>query len=96
MALVDIGAGTTGLAVFEEGDVLHTAILPIGSEHITSDIAIGLRISIDLAERVKLEYGSAISKDINKRDEVNIGELSGGENNFVSKKYISSGIEIFP
>jgi len=73
--------------------VLHTAILPIGSEHITSDIAIGLRISIDLAERVKLEYGSAISKDINKRDEVNIGELSGGENNFVSKKYISEIIE---
>lgn len=91
--VINIGGSTTSLAVFEEGDVLHTAILPIGSEHITSDIAIGLRVSIDTAEKVKLEYGTALSKDINKRDEVNIGELSGSDNNFVSRKYIAEIIE---
>lgn len=91
--VINIGSSTTSLAVFEEGDVLHTAILPIGSEHITSDIAIGLRISIDLAERVKLEYGNALPKDIPKRDEVNIGELGGSDNYFVSKKYISEIVE---
>jgi len=77
------------LAVFEEGDVLHTAVLPIGSDHITSDIAIGLRISIDLAEKIKLEYGQATTAGTGKRDEVDIGELAGGESNFVSKKYIT-------
>lgn len=91
--VINIGSSTTSMAVYEEGDVLHTSILPIGSEHITSDIAIGLRISIDLAEKVKLEYGDAISKEINKREEVNIGELGGGDNYFVSKKYISEIIE---
>jgi len=56
--LLDIGAGTTGLSVFEEGDLIHLTILPIGSSHITNDIAIGLRCDIDLAERIKLEFGN--------------------------------------
>jgi len=55
VAVVDFGGSTTSLAVFEEGEIVHTAILPIGSEHITNDIAIGLRTSIDVAERIKIE-----------------------------------------
>ena len=50
VAVVNIGGSTTSVAVFEQGDLLHTAILPLGSEHITSDIAIGLRTSIEAAE----------------------------------------------
>lgn len=87
--VINIGGSTTSLAVFEEGDILHTAVLPVGSDHITSDIAIGLRISIDLAEKIKLEYGSASSVDVNKRDEINIGEMEGKESSLVSKKYIA-------
>ncbi|MDI6591709.1 MAG: cell division protein FtsA [Patescibacteria group bacterium] len=60
VALLDIGAGTTSLAVFEEGDLLHMAILPIGSSHITNDIAIFLKSDIDIAERIKLEFGSCL------------------------------------
>ena len=89
VVVVNIGGSTTSLSVFEEGDILHTAVLPIGSDHITSDIAIGLRISIDLAESIKLEYGSALSAPINKRDEIDIGELAGEESTLVSRKYIS-------
>lgn len=91
--VINIGGSTTSLAVFEEGDVLHTAILPIGSDHITSDIAIGLRVNIDLAEKIKLEYGSALSKNISKRDEIDLGELSGSDSVFISRKYISEIIE---
>lgn len=89
VVVVNIGGSTTSLSVFEEGDILHTAVLPIGSDHITSDIAIGLRISIDLAEKIKLEYGSALSANINKRDEIDIGELEGEETTLVSRKYIA-------
>lgn len=92
VVLVNIGGSTTTLVVFEEGDILHTAVLPIGSDHITADIAIGLRTSIDVAEKVKLEYGSCLSKDISKRDEINLAEL-GGEDILVSKKYIAEIIE---
>ncbi|MDZ7798630.1 MAG: cell division protein FtsA [Patescibacteria group bacterium] len=93
VALVNIGSSTTSLVVFEEGDVLHTKILPIGSSHITNDIAIGLRTSIDLAEKIKLEYGSALPDDISKREEINLGELEGGDNNKVSKKQVAEIIE---
>ncbi len=55
-ALVDIGAGTTNLIVFEDGEVQHVAILPIGGQHITNDLAIGLRTDLDVAEAVKLEH----------------------------------------
>jgi cell division protein FtsA len=93
VALVNLGASTTSLVVFEEGDVLHTKILPIGAAHITNDIAIGLRTSIDLAEKIKLEYGSAQSGEINKRDEINLSELEGGENTIISKKQVAEIIE---
>ena len=57
-AIVDMGAGTSGLAVFKEGDLIHLAILPMGSANITEDIAVGFKTEMDLAERIKLEYGS--------------------------------------
>lgn len=89
VAVINIGGSTTGLAVYEEGDIIQTAVLPVGSDHITSDIAIGLRISIDTAEKIKLEYGSALAEAVGKREEIDIGELEGKESNFVSKKYIA-------
>jgi cell division protein FtsA len=55
-ALIDIGAGTTNLIVFEDGEVQHIAVIPIGGQHITNDLAIGLKTDIDVAEHVKLEH----------------------------------------
>jgi len=60
VALLDIGAATTGLAVFEEGKLIHLAVFPIGSENITNDIAIGLRTKIDVAEKIKKQFGSCL------------------------------------
>lgn len=74
VALIDIGADTTGLAVFEEENLVHTAIFPIGSNHITNDIAIGLRCDIDLAEKIKREFGTCSlrreKKEKYKRDKI--------------------------
>ena len=53
VVLVNIGGSTTSLAIFEEGDILHTKVLPVGGMHITNDIAIGLRTSVDVAEEIK-------------------------------------------
>lgn len=75
VALINIGSSTTSIAVYEERNLLHTAILPIGSEHITADIAIGLRCPINLAERIKREHGSCNPEDINKEEEVDISKL---------------------
>ncbi|MBZ9578436.1 cell division protein FtsA [Patescibacteria group bacterium] len=90
VALLDIGAGTTGLAVFEEGGLIQTTILPIGSTHITSDIAIGLRCDIDTAEKVKLESGVCIFKGADKKKRV---ETVSGETLIFSQKMLSRIIE---
>jgi len=91
--MLDIGGGTTGMAVFEEGDLLHTAILPLGSSHITNDIAIGLRIPIDIAERIKTEFGSAISSEISKMEKVEFAKMGLEEAGEFSRKEVSAMIE---
>ena len=97
-ALVNIGSATTSLAVFEEGELMHAVVLPIGSEHITSDIAIGLRCPINLAERIKIEYGSAKPGQFSKKDEIDISQLIqeenvAEENMVISRKYLAEIIE---
>ncbi|MHA0855853.1 cell division protein FtsA [Paenibacillus sp. CMAA1364] len=61
--LVDIGAGTTTVSIFEEGAMVATSTLPIGGEYVTNDIAYGLRTLTDQAEKVKLKYGCALIDD---------------------------------
>lgn len=89
VVLADFGAGTTGLAIFEEGDLIHCNILPVGSMHITNDIAIGLRIGLDAAERIKLKYASALSEKIKDDDTINLANFDPKEEEKVSKKYIA-------
>jgi cell division protein FtsA len=60
VALIDIGAATTSLAVFEEGELLHLAIFPIGSANITNDIAIGLKTEVAIAESIKKQHGTCM------------------------------------
>ena len=93
VAVIDIGKGTTGISVFEDGNILHLAALPVGAGHITNDIAIGLKTSIDIAEKVKLEYGIAIAQDVNKKDKINIADIDQNEEGEFSRKYIAEIIE---
>lgn len=94
VALINLGSSTTSLAVYEERNLIHTAILPLGAEHITADIAIGLRCPINLAERIKCEHGTADADNIAKDEEVNISQLVKEEEvnddiETVSKKYLA-------
>lgn len=86
VAVVNIGGATTSVAVFEEGDVLAAKVLPIGANHITNDIAIGLRTSIELAEQVKLEYGMVMPKELKIKDEISLEDIAEGEEGTISKK----------
>ncbi len=93
VCLVDLGAGTTSLAVYEEGDLLHTAVLPIGCSHITNDIAIGLRCSIETAEKVKLQFGHCDPKAVDKNEEINLSLLDKSEDQATSRQYVVEIIE---
>lgn len=90
---LDIGAGVTDLTVYEEGDVLHSAVIPVGGSHLTNDLAIGLRTDTDIAERVKLEYGNAVPDDVSSKENVDLAALAAGDEHQVSKKLIAEVIE---
>ncbi len=79
VAVVDIGGGTTGIAVYEEGDVLYSSVLPIGSAHITNDLAIGLRTNVDIAEKIKLRYAKAEHNKASASDKIRVEELEGDD-----------------
>ena len=85
VVLVDLGAGTTSIAVFEEGNILHLSVLPIGGAYITNDLAIGLKTSIDVAERVKLEYA--------KKDQIDLSKISMEEEGIILKEKIDNIID---
>src|SRR3989344_7544315 len=91
--LINIGGSTTSLAVFEDGDLLHLSVLPVGSSHITNDVAIGLRTSIEVAEAVKLQYGSAQADGISKREEIDLNLFDSEEDGLVSRYHVAEIIE---
>ncbi len=91
--LINIGGSTTSVAVFEDGDLLHLAVLPVGGAHITNDIAIGLRTSIEVAEAVKLQYGIALPREVNKKEEIDLGMIDSQEEGLVSRHHVAEIIE---
>ena len=91
--VLDLGGGTASMVVYEEGKLLHAHVLPVGSSHITNDIAIGLRTTIDLAERVKLQYGLALPSEVKKKETINLSELDENEEGEIDKREVAKIIE---
>ncbi|PIR86705.1 MAG: cell division protein FtsA [Candidatus Harrisonbacteria bacterium CG10_big_fil_rev_8_21_14_0_10_49_15] len=93
VALIDIGFSKTCLSIYEEDQLIHAAVIPVGSGNITNDLAIGLRIPIEAAETIKLSYGSAVSKEISARDVVDLVKIDPRAQGTASKKFIVEIIE---
>ena len=93
VVVIDVGCGSTSLSVFEEGATLHTASLPVGGESVTNDVAIGLRTSIDTAEKIKIEYGTTAPDEVNDRETIDLSLISKIDNQKVSKKHLAEIIQ---
>jgi len=93
VAVVNIGSSITSLAVYENGDLFRVATLPIGSEHITNDLAIGLRTSIDIAEQVKIHYGQCVADPISRKEKIDLGNIGAESSEEVSRHYIAEIVE---
>ena len=95
--LVDIGAGTTNLCIFEEENLIHLAIFSIGSGNITNDIAICLKTDIDTAEKIKIQFGNCFSakkgKKFQKKEKIKIEGLDSEEPLFFTNKMLVQIIE---
>jgi cell division protein FtsA len=92
VALLDIGAGTTGIAAFADGAVRHTAVLPVGGQHVTNDIAIGLRTPAADAERIKVRYARVCGRGPAGLDEIRV-PAAGGEDHVVTPDLLASIVE---
>ncbi|HKA34059.1 MAG TPA: cell division protein FtsA [Candidatus Binatia bacterium] len=93
VALVDMGGGTTDIALFHDGAVKHTAVLAIGGNHLTSDIAAGLRTPIAEAERIKQRYGYARTSMVTRDERVEVPSVGGRSARTVTRQILCEIIE---
>jgi cell division protein FtsA len=88
VALVDIGGGATHLAVFDRGAVRHTAVVRMGGEHFTNDIAVGLRTPIQEAEQIKTQYGCALARMVDDDETIAVPSVGGRKSRRLSRQIL--------
>jgi len=93
VVLVDMGGGTTDIALFDDGAVKHTSVLGVGGNHLTSDIAAGLRTPIGEAERIKQRYGCAKTSMVGKDEQVEVPSVGGRSSRTISRQILCEIIE---
>ena len=93
VALVDIGGGTTDIALFHEGSIRHTAVIGLGGNSVTNDIAIGLRTPARDAERIKERYGAALASMVDPDEEIEVPHMAGQGERRVSRELLASIIQ---
>lgn len=93
VALVDIGGGTTDIVIFCHGSIQHTSVIPIGGQHLTNDIAVGLRTPQENAEEIKKCYGSASSKMIGKDEVIEVPSIGARPERILRRQILGDILE---
>ncbi|MBI5524804.1 MAG: cell division protein FtsA [Deltaproteobacteria bacterium] len=93
VALVDVGGGTADIAVFSDGSIVHTSVIPLGGNHITNDIAVGLRTPADEAEKIKIKYGCAMTSMVSKEENIEVPSVGGRQPRVLSRQILAEIIE---
>jgi cell division protein FtsA len=93
VCLLDIGAGSTEIIVFYEGAVQHTGVIPIGGDHFTNDLAVGLHVTQPEAEWLKCQYGHAVVTSVPAVNEIQLTGMPGHEPRMVRQRFLSEILE---
>ncbi|MBI5286572.1 MAG: cell division protein FtsA, partial [Deltaproteobacteria bacterium] len=93
VALVDIGGGTTDIAIYHEGTIKHTGVISLGGNQITGDIAVGLRTPTEEAERIKKRYGCAMASMVQRDETIEVPSVGGRKPRIVSRQILGDIIE---
>jgi cell division protein FtsA len=93
VCLMDLGAGSTSLIVFQEGAVIHTAVIPIGGDHFTSDLSVGLCTPLAEAEKIKKLYGNVIVTLIPEANEVEVPSVGDRPSRLISQRMVGEILE---
>src|SRR6266699_2780176 len=89
IALVDIGGGTTDFAVFERGSLWHTGVVPVGGDHFTNDLAVGLRMPIPDAEKLKRRSGCALTAMVPEDETMEVASMAGRRARVMPRRVLS-------
>lgn len=93
VVLVDIGGGTSDIAIFKDGAIVHTGVLAIGGNHITNDISVGLRAPLHEAERIKITHGCAMTSLVNPDETIEVAGVGGRKSRVVARRLLAEIIE---
>ena len=93
VCLVDIGGGTADIAIFSEGAIVHTSVLPIGGNHLTTDIALGIRTPQDEAEQIKQSHGCALVEQVEAAEQIEVPSVGGRSPRTLSRQILCEIIE---
>ena len=93
VALLDIGGGTTDLAIFERGSLWHTAVVPVGGDHFTNDIAVGLRMPIPEAEKLKRRSGCALSGMVDEEETIEVASIGGRRPRVMGRRILADVLQ---
>ena len=93
VALVDIGGGTTDIAIYEKGALWHTAVLQVGGEHFTNDVAVALRTPVNEAEKIKKKYGCALTSMIPEEDSIEVPSVGGRKPRIMARQVLGDVVQ---
>jgi len=93
VALVDIGGGTTDIAIFVDGAIKHTSVLSLGGNHLTNDIAVGLRTPMAEAEKIKQKYGCCYTSLVGKEETIEVPSVGGRKPRVLSRQLLAEILE---
>jgi cell division protein FtsA len=93
VAILDIGGGTSDLAIFSEGAIKHTSVLSLGGDHLTNDIAVGLRTPMSEAEKIKQAYGCCLTSMVGKEETIEVPSVGGRESRVLSRQLLAEILE---
>jgi cell division protein FtsA len=93
VALIDIGGGTTDIAIFVDGAIKYTSVLSLGGNHLTNDIAVGLRTPMAEAEKIKKQYGCCMTSMVGKDETIEVPSVGGREPRILSRQLLAEILE---
>lgn len=93
VAMVDIGGGTTDIAIFVDGAIKHTSVLSLGGNHLTNDIAVGLRTPMNEAEKIKQQTGCCLTSMVSRDETIEVPSVGGREPRILSRQLLAEILE---
>ncbi|HEY6000326.1 MAG TPA: cell division protein FtsA [bacterium] len=93
VALLDIGGGTTDIAIFNQGSIWHTSVIALGGNHVTNDISVGLRTPPAEAEKIKRKYGCALASLVRPEESIEVPSVGGREKRTLSRMVLAEIVQ---